>query len=316
MALSTQGQEFTADEQAQFDAMREDDTAVVEPVAPAVEEPAADPAAAAEVEQAATEQRRQTMVPHAALHEERERRKASDARLALLEERTNLLLQQIGKPPQQQAAAVDPAAQAEIVVPDERADPVGHIIAKLQLQERELQTLRGGTQQQQQLQQQALAVNAIQQQARALENEFKQTTPDYDAAIEYLVAKDNAELLALGYTDRSLRDQIIRQKGLQIAHDSLQVRANPAERLYAIAKLRGFAPTEGVDAEETPAAVAATNGQARVAAIANGQRQSRTLSGTRGAAPQAMTAQRLIEMSPADFQRALENPANMALLGE
>lgn len=311
MALSTQNQGLTAEEQVQFDQMRDADAApqVVEPEAPVVEEPQVDEAAAAEV--AETPERRQTMVPHAALHEERERRKASDARLALLEERTNLLLQNIGRAPQP-VAAPDSNAQPEIVVPDERADPVGHIIAKLQVQERELQTLRGGSQQQREAQQQAMVINAIQTQARALEGEFKQATPDYDAAIEFLVAKDSEELKALGYTDPAQRDAIIRQKGLQIAADAIQNRANPAERLYAIAKLRGFTGTPA--AEETEQT--AQNGAAqRIATIANGQRQSRTLSGARGAAPQAMTASRLLEMSDADFSRALENPENMGLLG-
>lgn len=312
MALSTQNQGFTAEEQVQFDQMREADAApqVVEPEAPVVEEPQVDEAAAAEV--AETPERRQTMVPHAALHEERERRKAADARLALLEERTNLLLQNIGRAPQQQVAAPDPNAQPEIVVPDERADPVGHIIAKLQVQERELQVLRGGSQQQREAQQQAMVINAIQTQARALEGEFKQATPDYDAAIEFLVQKDSEELKALGYADPAQRDAIIRQKGLQIAADAIQNRANPAERLYAIAKLRGFAGSPAAEDIEQPA----TNGAAqKIATIANGQRQSRTLSGARGAAPQAMTASRLLEMSDADFSRALENPENMGLLG-
>lgn len=307
-------QEFSADEQAQFEQMREDDAAPVElEETPQETELEADPVAAEEV--AATPERRSTNVPLAALQEERERRKTAEAavaeerrRLTTLEERTNLLLQNMGRAPQQTQPQIP-----EIEIPDARVDPVGHIIATQQKLQRELEAIQGGSQQQQQLINTAQVVSAIQQRAAAHERDFTAETPDYPAAIQHLKNIEHRRLQLAGYTDAAQRENMITGSYLDIAARALQANENPAQKLYEMAGLYGYQKPEA--AEETNGAQAPTP-QQRLATVANGQRQNRTLSGTRGGSPSPLTAQRLIEMPESEFAKMLNTPEGMALLGE
>jgi len=52
-----------------------------------------------------------------------------------------------------------------------------------------------------------------------------------------------------------------------------------------------------------------------LAQVAAGQQQARGLSGARGSGPAPMTAQRLLEMSDAEFTKSLETEEGRALMG-
>lgn len=309
MALEDQ---LTAEEQAQFDAQRTADStpppADNTPPAPS----GADGQPVTIEPQPASPQ---GMVPHAAMHEERERRKATEAALAeerrqktLLEERTNLLLQSLargGAPQQQQVAEI----------PQLDKDPVGFMVTTLQRQGDIIQQLVQSEQQRNQFIQQSQSVVTLQQRARALEQEFAATNPDYNQAADHLVKARNAELMAVGYADPAMRQQIIAQEALQIANQAAQMGGNPAEMIYRLAELRGYRkPTNGNGTTQTDDSVSAP--AARIANTAAAQQENRSLSNTRGGAPVPLTAQRLLEMPYDEFAKMIEKPEGRALLGE
>jgi hypothetical protein len=320
---------FSAEEQAQFDAMR---AAEYEPE-PQAQQPAQQPAAPSP-EVASQEQPPQPpkMVRLEALHEERERRKQLEKEITsareqqrLLEERTNLLLQRYNQQQQPQAPADH---QAEPAIPDLATDPVGHIVSTQRALSQRLEKFSGATQEQQEqiarhLQMQQ-AVQGLTQRAQALEQQFTVEHPDYGDAVRHLMSVRHKELETVGFRDPAERASILQQEGLGLAARSLQFGGNPAEAIYELAKLRGYAsraaeppnsPAQpavpGAASVPPPAAAAAE----RLANIAAGQQHARSIGNASGTGPAPLTAQRLLEMPEAEFAKMLEKPEAMALLG-
>jgi hypothetical protein len=313
-------EELSAEDQALLDQMRADDAQsgsqppVTETTTPATEAPAATPA---------TEQPQQPpapkMVPLAALHEERERRKESDRRLQTLEERTNLLLQRIGQPAAAPAAQ-QPAEPPKPEIPALDKDPVGHILGTQQELARQLQTNTQTTQQRQQQidnQLQAMQVlSALTQRAKAVEAQFELENPDYGQAVNHLRRVRHQELQALGYDDPAERGNIIDQEGLGVAARSFQTGRNPAEAIYNLAKMRGWAPpAPAQSASAEPAEPASPTADQRLQNIAAGQQHARSLGNLGGRSPQPMDARRLAELPNDEFAKILETAEGMALLG-
>ncbi len=305
--------QLNTEDQAALDQMRADDAAS-EPVETTQVETGQETPALAETETQEPEQQagtpKQTLVPHAALHEEREARKRLERELtqerearALLDQRTNLILERMNRQ----------AAPAEPELPTLEQDPVGHIVGKQQEIERQVrQSSEQAAQQQQQVAQymQTLALQqAITQRAQGLEAEFSAEHGDYHQAIEHLRAARHQELALLGM-NADQRAQTIQQEGLAIAVHALQNNGNPAQLLYELAKMRGF---NGAKTAEAPAPNPAA-GQ-RLQNIAAGQRQARSLSDSRGSAPAPLTAQRLLELSPKEFEKMMNTPEGKAIMG-
>lgn len=300
---------LSAAEQAQMDEMRAADApegseAPAEPSSPPpAAEPGQEPAAGEGEAPAAEAPPRQQMVQLAALHEERERRKDAEHRAKVLEERTNLILQRFNQQPAAQQVADAPKAP-----PPLDQDPVGHIVGQQQLQGQALQQVARLLQAQEQEQKRSVEITGIQQQAVALEQEYRATTPDYDAAVAHLLASQEGELLISGFTDPVLRRKVLSEQALGTVIRSLQRGKNPAETIYELAKARGYTAAKPA-AEAAPAAATDKIGQ-----IAAGQQQ-RSLGQARGSGPAALNAQRLIELSDAEFLKILDTPEGRDLMG-
>ena len=271
--------------------------------------PAADSVAGAA---AAQPDERPRIVPHAALHEERELRKAAEARNQLLEERTGQVLQALVENSRAAAQPEPPAGPILPEIPPYERDPNAHILARLAHQNHAQQ----GTQQL--LEQIATRLNqrhAVEQDAaqaqienaRFIEAErrFASTTPDYPDAVRFLQGVRHAQLEAIGMRDQTMRDATLLTDARQIYQAATTTGVDPAAATYAIAKTMGYQP----GAKPSGAA-------ARIASTASGQRQNGAgLSGVRGSGPAPLTVQRLLEMSEADFARAIGTPEGRALLG-
>lgn len=301
---------LTAEEQAQLDAMRDSDAQTGSGEAAAGDQAPSPSAGAAEAGEAEKQQQTK-MVPHAALHEERERRKEYERQLAeerrarqTLEERTNIILQNIAqqRPPQQ-------ASQQGPEIPPIDRDPAGHIVGVLQQ--------LGGTVQQQQQVLQAMAQGmsnqhaeaGLLQTAAAMETQFAAENPDYQKASEFLANSRMRELQMMGLQGKSLMAQLHSER-IGVAQMALQQGKNPAAVAYELAKERGYKPPE---APANGAAQPTT--EQKLQNVAAGQEQSRSLGNARGGAAAPMTAQRLSEMTDAEFAKAMETPEGRALLG-
>lgn len=252
------------------------------------------------------------MVPHSALHAEREERKKAQARAELLEKRTNIILERLMA--QQSAPQQQQQKPPEVVIPDKDEDPAGWVAATMQQMAKKLETYEQRDQQQAQAQTQAQqrqeVINTIINQAVPLEKEFSAVTPDYNDASEFLQASRAAEYEALGWTQQQIQNQINQDK-LTIAAAALDGGKNPAEVVYNLAKLRGYVK-KGSPAKQQQQSLSATE---RLAALRAGTEQGQSLSQGRGAPPRKITADVLANMSDAEFSKAIEDPANLALLG-
>jgi hypothetical protein len=275
-ALDPAGQ-MSAEDEAAFEAMRAADTATPEEL-PAQRQPQPqEPMSQPDQTDADSED---------ALIEERSRRQQLEGQLAeqnqrmrLMEERTNLALQRFAAPPPRQVPPL----------PDASVDPIGHIVQRLERQDQQFAQIRTA---QQQREQQAVAVQRLQQldhRVRGMETAFSTEHPDYGQAVNFLIAQRHREMDALGLRNPDDRQARITHEALGVAVMALQNGVNPAEVLYNYARARGYQS-------------AASSARERQ----QGQQQGRSL---------GMTAARLAAMSEADFAKAIESPANLALLG-
>ncbi len=253
-------------------------------------------------------------VPRSRLNEETERRRQTETRLAeierqntTLQERTNIILNQIALQQQQRQP------QQEIQEPPALdKDPVGYLVGTLQRQGDVIQQLMQDAQQRGQQTQQLSQALTLQQHAAALENDYKASNPDYEAGLKHLLEARHKDLVSVGIRDPAARQQIISNEYLTVAQLALNDRRNPAEVIYELAQGRGFKPNGAAAQEVIPPAPSAAE---RVANVAAGQQQSRSLSSVRGAAPVPLTAQRLLEMSPEEFAKIYDTPEGKALRG-
>lgn len=331
--------EFTAEEQAAFDQMKAQDSAPAEtperparqprrtPMLETADEPAADPAPApaeaapepgadadAEADTPRTPQDEAIRRVSGALKEERDARREIERQLAeerrqrqVVDERTNILLQRIAG---QQAPAAQPEAPK---IPGKDEDPIGHFDQRLAPLEEAVQALRQGTQQQNQQTQAQQVMGQVIGHCQQQEVNFRAETPDYDNAAQFLREARDRQLQASGMDNPIQRRQWIDNEAHQIAVRAVQMNKNFAQMIYDIASATGYTKAAAPAPEAAPAAPA-VDPAARLEQQARGQQQARSLGNARGSAPPpALTAQRLAEMTEAQFNAMVEkmSPAQM-----
>lgn len=273
---------LTADETKQMDEMRTTDTSEPEPQDGEKLEKALPP----EIEQKTEKEPKNTMVPHAALEEERQRRKATDKEnqeLKLQQARINERLSLINE-------ALEKKNQPQVnEIPDPDKDALGAV--KMTMEEvRQLKEFKERMENNQKVAQQVGEVGNI---AANLEKQFIATNPDYNEASQHLVNSRRNELSAFGLSDQQINQQIM-QESMQIAIQALQQGKNPAEIVYNLSKIRGYAKKE-----------ATQDTQAKLENIAAGQKANQSLGDVSGGSPNGakIDAKSLATMSEADFAK-------------
>ncbi|MDP4005073.1 hypothetical protein [Methylobacterium sp. NEAU K] len=327
LATSEGGESFTPEEQAAFEAYErgEDGPSTA---AAAVEAPDGAPAGgeaaapAGEAGEAAGEgagaeidpslqarDEKGKFVPHGAFHEERERRKAVEKELTDLrekyargDERLRLLTEA--------ARAQAPAAAQPAAEPPKVPNPEEDIFGYAKHLEEKLAKLEGTVTQETTRQRQEREVAEVVRDYHADVNRFAQAEPTFADAFKYVIETRRAEYAAMGVPEAQIR-QALGNDELQIAIQARQQGVSPAERIFAIAKARGFAPK----APEPPAAPAAPVESAAQKAerVAAGQAgPGKSLSAAGGAPAGEVTFETLMNMSEAEFEAfALKNPRKL-----
>jgi hypothetical protein len=282
----------------------------------------------------ASEQRGSRTVPQQALHEERKKRQAAEAGIAerdrklqeldtnftRLQERTNRILKAMaGEEIDVETGEKKPPKRE---IPDVIKDPLGHVMGNMAELREMVQNVVGVLQQGHQQSRQATGAQAIVQRAIALEQEFVKERPDYNEASTFLREARDRQLQALGVEDPVERNAIIQNEAFEIARRSITAKKNPAERLYALAQSFGYVPEDAGEAggeaeggERGGRRAPAMDDTERLAQVRRGQASARSLSGVRGGSAAPLTAQRLLEMSEAEFDKAMATPAGRALMG-
>lgn len=198
----TFSEEFTAEESA----------ALTPEPAPKVETPKVEQPPKVEK---AEEPEKQKTVPHQALHAEREERKKAQAQLAEL---------------QRQIDALKPK-EPEVTVDQ---DPIA-VLKTLQEQVRKRDEAERQHQQAQASNQEF--INFYREQAQA----YAQENAQFKDAYEFLVNGRVAELEAVGFS-KADATRMAENEERGIVLKAKQDGVNPGERLFAVAKVRGFAP--------------------------------------------------------------------------
>ena len=145
------------------------------------------------------------------------------------------------------------------------SDPLGSIQKQVKsLQEQITTTHQSEQQAAQQQQQEQQFFQAIAAQV----NEFRQTAPDYDDALNFVLNSRRDELLAMGVNENDANMRI-GHEAQEISMNAFQSGQNPAQVVYQMAKLRGFNPPKATKNLEN---------------IKKGQQASSSLSGASGSA--------------------------------
>jgi hypothetical protein len=235
---------------------------------------------------AAAPERTQRMVPHGALHAEREARKADRAELAAAREQLDQLKALRDRIAATRAAPVEPEApQAE---PE---DPTGinHLKTRLSqleggFRERQTQEADQGVAQQES---QILYSGLMQSEAA-----FRAQTPDYDQAATHLAQARARQLQMMGFQPHEVQ-QTIADEVLQITRAAIEQGREPAELAYQWAQTYGYSPQAKQEQAVNP----------MLAAIAQGQKNSRSLANGRGGATASdVNANAVAAMNDAEFE--------------
>ena len=235
------------------------------------------------------EEKKETMVPHGALHEEREKRKQLAAELkAAKEEQAEYrrkLEERISKlqnPPQK--------------VPTFEEDPATNLRHEVHSVRQEIEPVKQIIGQFQQSQQHAQVVNEITARTVTAETEFAKTTPDYVEAVNFMKARVDANLQAMGIEDPAQRLMIIQQQSLGIAQKALSLGKNPAAVAYDMAKNYGY---QGKQKPEDP--------EKKIETIEKGQKATPSMpSGGKKESPLSLTA--LEAMDDDEFNKIIDDP--------
>lgn len=242
-------------------------------------------------------------VNYGALKEERERRKKLEAKveeLAVREARTlerlNLILER-----QNAAAAPEPKKPEAPSIPDPEQDVLGATRYAID----RIKELDANTAQAEQDRHRQAEARRVQQQVIAdyskVVTERVQEDPTFEDAQRYLIQSRYNEMLADGVAPADAQ-RAVHSEEFNLAYDSLRRGVNPADRIAALAKARGWQPP-------TPKADPAPDAAEKLNEIARGQAAAASLS-TAGASGTAKTgkvdAKALATMSDKEFKAFLE----------
>ena len=176
--------------------------------------------------------------------EERTKRKELQAQVDKMNDRWAQMVERMQNGQTQQPAAQpeQPAAQSsqEIEVPDFEEDPIGHLRAKNEILERQLNEVNQDRQQRQQQLTQVQQFEQLRTGVKQMEDEFVAKAPDYHEAVAYLYGNVAKMAQAMGYPAAQVQ-QVITQTAMDITSRSIQAGKNPAQAAYEAAKAMGYA---------------------------------------------------------------------------
>lgn len=286
---------------------------VAAPEAPAAAEPAPvlDPAAAAPAETQQERDDKGRFVPHQALHAEREEHKKTKAELeeirktqAILNDRWNTILKLQEHPKQEPVAPPDPNEDI-FAFSKWQADRLKELEEKVTSRDKQEEQARTVAEQEQ----------AVWNHWSESANSYAAQQTDFGDAVKHLSDMRMKQLAGLAAiepawaTEQGRLGQINAELK-QIVIGAQQKGLNPAEVVYQLSQVYGFAPPAPAD----PGKVELPE---KLAAIDAAQNASRTLTTPGGrSAAEPMTAETIANMSPAEFEAWHKAPENQKLFNK
>jgi hypothetical protein len=175
--------------------------------------------------------------------EERAKRKELQGQVDQMNQRWQMMVErmqqgQVEQPAPQQPQPT-PKPQGEIEVPDFDDDPIGHLRAKNDLLERQLQEVNQERQLSAVQRQQMAQFSQLQSGVDQMEQQFASQQPDYHDAVGFLYENVGKMATAMGYPPGQVQ-QVISQTAMDISVRALQQGKNPAQAAYEAARAMGF----------------------------------------------------------------------------
>lgn len=227
-----------------------------------------------EAKEESKEEEKPKFVPLEALHEERMKRKELKERLEKQEQRFQEFLQK-----------VSPRDEPKEPVFENETDRLRYeqqqLAKSVQEQQRFVDEQRRAAHENQRVQS---VINVYQTKAE----QYAKQNPAFTEAYRFLLESRKNEYLAVGYTPDQVA-QLLANDELAIVHKAMEDEADPAERIFNIAKARGF--TQKPKAAE------------KIENIEKGMNKSKTLSSVSGSSPKTLTLEMLSEMSEDEFSK-------------
>ena len=237
-----------------------------------------------------------------ALQEARAEAREAKQRNALLEARTNEMLAMFNRQTAPQADAKP--AVAEIPPEDDVIGRINWLVNQFQTQSQQTAEERQAQAQQNERQQTLGRLGN-------LEDAFRASAPDYDAAVQFAGQSREAELeLMYPLSTKEQREQAVLQEWDGIVQQSIKAGVNPAEQVYKFAKMRGFTGA-------APAPTPAPQAQPNLRAVAEAQQRHQSLSDAPGGETVApLDAKALARMSDKEFKAWMSKKGNEAKFDE
>src|SRR6266478_4834179 len=262
---------LTAEEQAQFDAMREPGSNVsspaqlVDPLEQPVDKitPAADPAlkGSEPAPQGEADDPDVETIKDASgadvidAKTGKPQKRVSFHKYQRLEQRYNDLELKFGKTAEERAriderlkiinealTTTAPVAEEPVVDQDPRPDPEVNIFEYVKWQERQIEREREARTNLEQSWKDEREEGQMASSYRQDANRFASTEPNFGRAYHFLLTLRASQLRAGGWTDQTKIDQQIVKEERGLVRNALKESASPAQRLFDMAKAAGFTP--------------------------------------------------------------------------
>lgn len=205
-----------------------------------------------------------------------------------------------------------PAPEHQAPLPDVQTDPVAHFQARAEMLERQLQAMQQQQGQMTEAQRQQAQQQQFVEAYRAQATQYAQSNPDFAPAYQAWFSGLVQEAQAAGLAPQEAMAWAQSQE-MAVAQRAMQQEVNPAERILAMAKVRGWKPPapQQQQAPQPGWQPPAADPHAAFSALERGAAASRSVgtNGVGGAPPQGLTAERLASMPWDEFQRATDGDA-------
>lgn len=246
-------------------------------VAPEVSEPESISVEKEILEDKPTPAKEEKYVPLAALHEERTRRKEMQSEIDRMK------------------AIINEAYQARQPKPEPPPsfddDPAMNLKYQTEALRSETEAMKQHLQRQAEQSQQQAYSNQLIDHYRSSAVEFAKTNPEFTEAYNYLLKQRSDEYLAAGYQQEELGQYLIGDE-FSIVDKAVKDGVNPAERILALAKARGFS---GKQSDQKI--------QSKIEKIEKGIQAGKSLSSARGVSDSDVTLESLADLPTDEFNK-------------
>lgn len=189
--------------------------------------------------------------------------------------------------------------RAEDAKPEDPPDPEQDIFGYVKWQAKQIAQLNGKLGESAKVSEAERSEQQLRQSYQSDALRFAQEQKDFGDAYSFLIKGRDAELQAYGVSDPAERAQMIVEEERGLVARAVKDNASPAQRVYALAKARGYAPKAAEEPKDKAAAKSPVVEQ--LENIQRGQSAAKTLSSAGGSPSDALTAEALANMSEEDF---------------